>query len=76
MYEKVGEGENDKVLYDSSKYVWEPEKGILTLKQDDAAELLNPIVAQIRVTFTHNVHGASDACSETKDIFVTFQQTK
>ena len=76
MYEKVGEGENDKVLYDSSKYVWEPEKGILTLKQDDAAELLNPIVAQIRVTFTHNVHGASEACSETKDIFVTFQQTK
>lgn len=76
MYEQVAEGENGKVLYDSSKYSWDKTTGILTLKKDDAAELLHPIVAQIRVKFTHNVHGASDACTETSDIFVTFQQTK
>ena len=76
MYEQVAEGENGKVLYDSSKYTWNKNTGILTLKKDDAAQLLNPIVAQIRVKFTHNVHGASDACTETSDIFVTFQQTK
>ena len=76
IYEKVGEGENDKVIYDESKYTWEESKGILTLKKDDAAKLLHPIVAEIRVTFTHNVHGASDACSVTRDIKVIFQQTK
>lgn len=76
MYEQVAEGENGKVLYDASKYSWDKNTGILTLKKDDAAELLNPIVAQIRVKFTHNVHGSSDACTETSDIFVTFQQTK
>ena len=65
---------NGDVLYDDSKYEWNPTTGILTLKKDDAAQLLNPIVAQIRVTYTHNVHGKSEACSESKDIYVTFEQ--
>lgn len=72
----VEKTESGDVLYDSSKYTWVPETGLLTLKKDDAAQLLNPIQAHIRVTFTHNVHGASDACSVTRDFTVTFQQTK
>lgn len=72
----VEKTESGDVLYDSSKYSWVPETGLLTLKKDDAAQLLNPIQAHIRVTFTHNVHGASDACSVTRDFTVTFQQTK
>ena len=43
MYEQVAEGESGKVLYDSSKYSWDKTTGILTLKKDDAAELLHPI---------------------------------
>lgn len=76
IYEQVAEGEDGKVLYDSSKYVWNKTTGKLVLNQDDAAQLLNPIEAQIRIKFTHNVHGASDACTETSDIFVKFVQTK
>ena len=70
----VEKTEAGDVLYDSSKYSWVPEIGLLTLKKDDAAQLLNPIEAQIRVTFTHNVHGASAACSVTRDFTVTFNQ--
>ena len=72
----VEKTEAGDVLYDSSKYSWVPETGLLTLKKDDAAQLLNPIEAQIRVTFTHNVHGASTACSVTRDFTVTFNQPK
>ena len=71
MYEKTEAG---NVIYDSSKYEWNKEDGILTLLRDDAAQLLNPIEAQIRVTFKHNVHGTGTQCSETTDIFVTFVQ--
>ena len=70
----VEKTEKGDVLYDSSKYSWVPETGLLTLMKDDAAQLLNPIEAQLRVTFTHNVHGASDACSVTRDFTVTFNQ--
>lgn len=76
VYEKLGENEADKVLYDESKYEWNETTGILTLKKDDAAVLINPIEAHIKVTFSHNVHGTSEACPVTKDIFVTFQQPK
>ena len=73
IYEQTEAG---NVLYDASKY--DDSKlesdGILVLKRDDAAVLLNPIVAQIRVTFEHNVHGVGDKCSETTDIFVKFYQ--
>ena len=73
IYEQTEAG---NVLYDSSKY--DDSKlesdGILVLKRDDAAVLLNPIVAQIRVTFKHNVHGVGEKCSETTDIFVKFYQ--
>ena len=62
------------VLYDASKYIWNEDDGILTLKKDDAAMLLNPIVAEFAVTFKHNVHGASAQCSETKTMTVTFYQ--
>lgn len=71
IYEQTEAG---NVLYDASKYVWNDEHGILTLKKDDAAMLLNPIVAEFAVTFKHNVHGASEQCSETKNMTVTFYQ--
>lgn len=73
IYEQTEAG---NVLYDGSKYddTKLESDGILVLKRDDAAVLLNPIVAQIRVTFKHNVHGVGDKCSETTDIFVKFYQ--
>ena len=73
IYEQTANG---TVIYDSSKYSWDKETGILILKKDDAAQLLNPIVAEIKVTYSHNVHGKSDLCIESKTIKVTFQQTK
>lgn len=73
IYEQTANG---TVIYDSSKYSWNKDTGILILKKDDAAQLLNPIVAEIKVTYSHNVHGKSDLCIESKTIKVTFQQTK
>ena len=52
VYEKVGDAQ---VIYDDTKYVLNEETGIFTLRQDDAAVLINPIVAEIVVTFTHDV---------------------
>ena len=76
VYEEVtlADGSKGQVLYDTDKYTWVPETGIITLKKDDAAELLNPIVAEIRVNFTHKVHGESTACKESKTIEVRFVQ--
>lgn len=71
IYEQTEAG---NVLYDASKYIWNEEDGILILKKDDAAMLLNPIVAEFAVTFKHNVHGASEQCSETKNMTITFYQ--
>lgn len=70
----VEQTEAGPVIYDGSKYDWNKKDGILTLKKDDAAKLLNPIVAQITVTFKHNVHATGGQHSETTDIFVTFYQ--
>ena len=72
----VEQTEAGNVIYDTSKYDWNKEDGILTLKKDDAAMLINPIVAQITVTFKHNVHATGGQHSETTDIFVTFYQPK
>ena len=55
VYEKVGDA---KVIYDDTKYALNEETGIFTLRQDDAAVLINPIVAEIVVTFTHDVDDA------------------
>lgn len=72
IYEKIDDTEAGKVRFDKSKYTWNSDTGRLTLLQDDAAELLHPVVAQIRVTFTHDVHAKAEKCSETYDMFVTF----
>ena len=72
IYEKVDDTEAGKVRFDESKYSWNSTTGRLVLLQDDAAELLHPVVAHIRVTFTHNVHATAEKCSETYDMFVTF----
>ena len=72
IYEKVDDTEAGKVRFDESKYSWSSTTGRLVLLQDDAATLLHPVVAHIRVTFTHNVHATAEKCSETYDMFVTF----
>lgn len=67
---------NGKVLYDSSKYTWTPETGELILHQDDAAMLINDIVCEFTVEFTHNVHSLASTCHTTKSFKVVFTQPK
>ena len=68
VYEKVDDTEAGQVLYDDSKYTWNPTTGIFKLMKDDANELINPIVAKFHVTFTHKVHANTDPCHVTNDI--------
>ena len=61
VVERMPDG--SEVLYDASKYSWNETTGVLTLHADDAAELINPIVAKIRVNYKHGVHAESDNCN-------------
>ena len=69
VYEKLTNG---TAIYDESKYDWNPTTGVLTLKKDDVAELINPIEALFNVKFSHNVHPGRQAVEAT--FTVTFVQ--
>lgn len=61
VYERVTlpDGTTQDVLYDDTKYDLDLETGKFILFKDDAAELLNPIVAILTVSYEHNVHDVS-----------------
>ncbi|MBQ8169432.1 MAG: hypothetical protein IJZ98_01680 [Bacteroidales bacterium] len=61
VYERVTlpDGNTQDVLYDDSKFNLDLNTGVFTLYKDDAAKLLNPIVARITVSYEHNVHSTS-----------------
>ena len=61
VYERVTlpDGTTQDVLYDDTKYHLDLETGEFILYKDDAAELLNPIVAILTVSYEHNVHDLS-----------------
>ena len=61
VYERVTlpDGNTQDVLYDDSKFNLDLNTGKFTLYKDDAAKLLNPIVARITVSYEHNVHSTS-----------------
>ena len=61
VYERVTlpDGTTEDVLYDDTKYHLDLETGEFILYKDDAAELLNPIVAILTVSYEHNVHDVS-----------------
>lgn len=77
VYEEIPGYAADKCpIYDGSKYHFDPATGIFILKKDDVGELINPIVAAIKVSFKHNIHSGSAGCVEEKTIFVRINPSK